>query len=121
MVKNLEKKILWLIVIFFISPYGLGFTFIPGLQSLDLPKIIPLLFFIIVAIKFDFKKVYNSILILLMWLRALIKLYLVLLIKDLQQFLSCKKYSGKQKLNIILDLDWVILILALRTIFYLER
>ena len=65
MVKNLEKKILWLIVIFFISPYGFGFTFIPGLQSLDLPKIIPLLFFIIVTIKFDFKKVDKSILILL--------------------------------------------------------
>ena len=65
MVKNLEKKILWLIVIFFISPYGLGFTFIPGLQSLDLPKIIPLLLFIIVTIKFDFKKVDKSILVFL--------------------------------------------------------
>lgn len=65
MIKNLEKKILWLIAIFFISPYGFGLTFIPGLQSLDLPKIIPLLLFVVVALKFNFKKIDKSILILL--------------------------------------------------------
>lgn len=61
MITNLKNKILWLLLIFFISPFGFGLTFIPGLQSLDLPKIIPFLFFIIIIFNFNFRKIDKTI------------------------------------------------------------
>ena len=57
MVKNLEKKILFLLGAFFLFPYGLGITGFPGLQTLDFPKIIPAIFSLIILLKFDFKRV----------------------------------------------------------------
>ena len=42
---NLNNKILWLLLGFFIAPYGFGLAFIPGFQSIDFPKIIPFVFF----------------------------------------------------------------------------
>ena len=62
MFTNLNNKILWLILVFFIAPYGFGLTSFPGLQSLDLPKIISFVFFIIIILKFDFRKIDISIL-----------------------------------------------------------
>ena len=57
MVKNLEKKILFLLGAFFLLPYGLGVTGFAGLQTLDFPKIIPAIFSLIILLKFDFKRV----------------------------------------------------------------
>ena len=59
---NLNNKILWLLLGFFIAPYGFGLAFIPGFQSIDFPKIIPFVFFIIIILKFDFKKIDLSVL-----------------------------------------------------------
>ena len=56
MIKNLSNKIYFLLLVFFIAPYGFGFSFIPGLQSFDLPKIIPFVLFIIFLLKSNFKK-----------------------------------------------------------------
>ena len=61
MVKNLEKKILFLLGAFFLLPYGLGVTGFAGLQTLDFPKIIPAIFSLIILLKFDFKRVEKSI------------------------------------------------------------
>ena len=45
MLTNFNNKTLWLLLVFFIAPFGFGLTSVPGLQSLDLPKIIPFVFF----------------------------------------------------------------------------
>lgn len=62
MLTNLNNKIRWFLLIFFIAPFGFGLGFIPGFQSIDLPKIIPFVFFIIIILKFDFKKIDLSVL-----------------------------------------------------------
>ena len=62
MLTNLNNKIRWFLFVFFIAPFGVGLRFIPGFQSMDLPKIIPFVFFIIIVLKFDFKKIDLSVL-----------------------------------------------------------
>jgi hypothetical protein len=62
MLTNLNNKIIWFLLVFFIAPFGVGLAFIPGFQSIDLPKIIPFVFFIIIILKFDFKKIDLSVL-----------------------------------------------------------
>ena len=62
MLTNLNNKIIWFLLVFFIAPFGVGLGFITGFQSVDLPKIIPFVFFIIIILKFDFKKIDLSVL-----------------------------------------------------------
>ena len=57
MIKGYKKLVLLLIGFFFIAPAGFGISSFPGLLSLDLPKIIPFILFIIIIFKFDFSKV----------------------------------------------------------------
>ena len=64
MINNLTNKVLLLTMLFFLAPYGFGIK-IPGLQSLDFPKLIPFVLFLIVIKKFNFLKIDKSILILL--------------------------------------------------------
>ena len=59
MITNLKHKLIILVLIFFIAPAGLGLSFIPGLLTFDLPKVIPFVIFIVLVIKFNFKKVDN--------------------------------------------------------------
>lgn len=59
MIKNYRKLIIVLLGLYFISPHGFGISFL-GLQSLDLPKLIPFILSIIIIFKFNFKKVDTS-------------------------------------------------------------
>jgi len=56
MIKNYSKFILFLFGIYFLSPYGFGISYF-GLQSFDLPKLIPLIIFIIVIFRYGVKKI----------------------------------------------------------------
>jgi len=59
MITNLKHKLNLLILIFFLGPAGFGLSFIPGLLTFDLPKIIPFVISIVLIIKFNFKKLDN--------------------------------------------------------------
>jgi hypothetical protein len=56
MIKNYSKFVLFLFGVFLLSPYGFGISSF-GLQSFDLPKLIPSIILIIVIFRYGFKKI----------------------------------------------------------------
>ncbi len=98
MTYNINKFIIWLLFLYFISPYGFGISNFLFLNSFDIPKIVPLIFFIIVLLNFNFNKIDKSILlfIVFIFLHSLSVLYSPMKDKSIIDFTSnlILYYSG---------------------------
>lgn len=90
MTYNINKFIIWLLFLYFISPYGFGISNFLFLNSFDIPKIVPLIFFIIVLLNFNFNKIDKSILlfIIFIFLHSLSVLYSPMNDKSIIDFTS---------------------------------
>tara|TARA_B100001059_G_C17829753_1_gene583814 strand:+ start:105 stop:1373 length:1269 start_codon:yes stop_codon:yes gene_type:complete len=62
MKNSFTNSISSLLFVFFIAPYGFGISNFLFLNSLDLPKVVPVIIFVIVISKFNFRKIDLSIL-----------------------------------------------------------